>query len=136
MTAAAGLGRGERAPDMVLASRDGTPTRYYAHAGGRPALLVLGAFIIYPAIYSFLLSFYEWNGFTPQWGDFVGLENLARTLSIEWARFAVSTVAIAPGPDTSAAEMGALVAYLCSAAAGYFSGCVLDLTGPAVSSSP
>ena len=40
MTAAAGLGRGERAPDMVLASRDGTPTRYYAHAGGRPALLM------------------------------------------------------------------------------------------------
>ena len=40
MTAAAGLGRGERAPDMVLASRDGTPTRYYAQAGGRPALLV------------------------------------------------------------------------------------------------
>ena len=25
---------------MVLASRDGTPTRYYAQAGGRPALLV------------------------------------------------------------------------------------------------
>jgi predicted 2-oxoglutarate/Fe(II)-dependent dioxygenase YbiX len=41
MTAAAGLARGERAPDMVLPSRDGTPTRYYAHAGGRPALLVL-----------------------------------------------------------------------------------------------
>jgi peroxiredoxin len=41
MTAAAGLGRGERAPDMVLPSKDGTPTRYYAHAGGRPALLVL-----------------------------------------------------------------------------------------------
>ncbi len=40
MTAAAGLGRGERAPDMVLPSSDGTPTRYYAHAGGRPALLV------------------------------------------------------------------------------------------------
>src|SRR5918997_1925250 len=40
MMAAAGLGRGERAPDMVMASRDGTPTRYYAHAGGRPALLV------------------------------------------------------------------------------------------------
>src|SRR4029453_17227969 len=40
MRAAAGLGRGERAPDMVLASRDGTPTRYYAQAGGRPALLV------------------------------------------------------------------------------------------------
>src|SRR5512132_4042315 len=40
MTAPAGLGRGERAPDMVLAARDGTPTRYYAQAGGRPALLV------------------------------------------------------------------------------------------------
>ena len=40
MTAAAGLGRGERAPDMVLPSGDGTPTRYYAQAGGRPALLV------------------------------------------------------------------------------------------------
>ena len=35
MTTPAGLARGERAPDMVLASRDGTPTRY-AHAGGRP----------------------------------------------------------------------------------------------------
>jgi predicted 2-oxoglutarate/Fe(II)-dependent dioxygenase YbiX len=41
MTAPSGLGRGERAPDLVLASRDGTPTRYYAQAGGRPALLVL-----------------------------------------------------------------------------------------------
>ena len=40
MTAPAGLGRGERAPDLVLASSDGTPMRYYAQAGGRPALLV------------------------------------------------------------------------------------------------
>ena len=36
-----GLERGERAPDMVLPAADGTPTRYYAQAGGRPALLVL-----------------------------------------------------------------------------------------------
>ena len=42
-----------------------------------PALLVLCAFIVYPALYSFLLSFHEWNGFTPQWGEFVGLENYA-----------------------------------------------------------
>jgi ABC-type sugar transport system permease subunit len=42
-----------------------------------PAVLVLGAFLVYPAIFSFLLSFYEWNGFTPQWGDFVGLNNYA-----------------------------------------------------------
>jgi ABC-type sugar transport system permease subunit len=45
----------------------------YAFVG--PALLVLCAFIVYPAIYSFLLSFHEWNGFTPEWGDFVGLDN-------------------------------------------------------------
>lgn len=35
-----GLQRGERAPDLVLPTRAGTPTHYYAHAGGRPALLV------------------------------------------------------------------------------------------------
>jgi ABC-type sugar transport system permease subunit len=40
-----------------------------------PALLVLLGFIVYPAVYSFLLSFHEWKGFTPQWGDFVGFDN-------------------------------------------------------------
>jgi predicted 2-oxoglutarate/Fe(II)-dependent dioxygenase YbiX/peroxiredoxin len=40
MSEVIGLERGERAPDMVLPAADGTPTRYYAHAGGRPALLV------------------------------------------------------------------------------------------------
>ena len=45
-----------------------------------PALLVLCAFIVYPAIYSFLLSFHEWNGFTPVWGDFVGVENYTTLL--------------------------------------------------------
>lgn len=45
----------------------------YAFVG--PALLVMVGFILYPAVYSFLLSFYEWNGFTPAWGDFVGLDN-------------------------------------------------------------
>ncbi|MPZ71685.1 MAG: 2OG-Fe(II) oxygenase [Nitriliruptorales bacterium] len=34
------LGRGERAPDMVLENRQGDGIRYYAHAGGRAALLV------------------------------------------------------------------------------------------------
>ena len=34
------LTRGDRAPDFVLPAADGTPTRYYAHAGGRAALLV------------------------------------------------------------------------------------------------
>jgi predicted 2-oxoglutarate/Fe(II)-dependent dioxygenase YbiX/peroxiredoxin len=36
----AGLGRGERAPDFVLPLQDGTPTRFYARAGGTPAVLV------------------------------------------------------------------------------------------------
>ena len=34
------LGRGERAPDFVTPTQDGTQTRFYGHAGGRPTLLV------------------------------------------------------------------------------------------------
>ena len=76
-----------------------------------------------------------------------GLENLARTLSIEWARHGITTVAIAPGTGmvagasttastaTSArrevmvSQVAALTAYLASAAGAYFSGCLLDLSG-------
>ncbi len=58
-----------------------------------------------------------------------GLENLARTLSIEWARHNVTTVAIAPGVATSSEEVATLVAYLASPAGSYFSGCQLDLRG-------
>lgn len=60
-----------------------------------------------------------------------GLENLARTLSIEWARFATRAVAIAPGDPTTPAELADLVAYLASPAGAYFSGCQLDLRGGA-----
>jgi hypothetical protein len=56
-----------------------------------------------------------------------GLENLARTLSVEWARFGVTAVAVMPGPDTGAAEVADLVAYLLSDAGGYFSGCRFSL---------
>ena len=56
-----------------------------------------------------------------------GLENLARTLSIEWARFGVRTVAIAPGADTAPDDLGGLLAFLCSHAGGYLSGCRLEL---------
>jgi NAD(P)-dependent dehydrogenase (short-subunit alcohol dehydrogenase family) len=63
-----------------------------------------------------------------------GLENLARTLSIEWARFGVTVVTIALGSasgDASAAsEAAVLTAYLASPAGAYFSGCLLDLRGP------
>ncbi len=64
-----------------------------------------------------------------------GLENLARTLSVEWARFGVTGVAIAPGPATGAAEVGELVSYLLSPAGGYFSGCRFSL-GEATPAAP
>ncbi|MCW2954798.1 MAG: hypothetical protein JWQ48_3968, partial [Conexibacter sp.] len=57
------------------------------------------------------------------------VENLARTLSIEWSRFGVRTVAITPGPQTVDDELSALAAYLASPAGDYFSGCVLALGG-------
>ncbi len=58
-----------------------------------------------------------------------GLENLARTLSIEWARYGITTVTVAPGAATAAGEVATLVAYLASPAGAYFSGCLLDLRG-------
>jgi len=58
-----------------------------------------------------------------------GLENLARTLSIEWARFATRAVTIAPGDRTGAEELATLVAFLASPAGAYYSGCLLDLRG-------
>jgi NAD(P)-dependent dehydrogenase (short-subunit alcohol dehydrogenase family) len=56
-----------------------------------------------------------------------GLENLARTLSVEWARFAVTVVAICPGSRTTDEELAELVCFLLSPAGGYFSGCRFDL---------
>jgi NAD(P)-dependent dehydrogenase (short-subunit alcohol dehydrogenase family) len=65
-------------------------------------------------------------------GARAGLENLARTLSIEWARYAITAMSIMPGGATSAGEVASLVAYLASPAGAYFSGCRLDLGGPGV----
>jgi NAD(P)-dependent dehydrogenase (short-subunit alcohol dehydrogenase family) len=59
-----------------------------------------------------------------------GLENLARTLSIEWARHGITAVSIMPGSTTAAGEAASLVAYLASPAGAYLSGCRLDLGGP------
>jgi hypothetical protein len=56
-----------------------------------------------------------------------GLENLARTLSVEWARFGVTAVAICPGTQTTDQELASLVAFLVSEAGGYFTGCRFDL---------
>jgi NAD(P)-dependent dehydrogenase (short-subunit alcohol dehydrogenase family) len=55
------------------------------------------------------------------------LENLARTLSVEWARHGVTAVAITPGTATGDAEVAELVCFLVSPAGGYFSGCRFDL---------
>jgi NAD(P)-dependent dehydrogenase (short-subunit alcohol dehydrogenase family) len=55
------------------------------------------------------------------------LENLARTLSVEWARYGITTTTIWPGPGTQEGEIAELVAYLCSPAGAYFSGCRFDL---------
>jgi NAD(P)-dependent dehydrogenase (short-subunit alcohol dehydrogenase family) len=56
-----------------------------------------------------------------------GLENLARTLSVEWARYGVTTAAIAPGARTTEEELAELVCFLVSPAGEYFSGCVFEL---------
>ncbi len=55
------------------------------------------------------------------------LENLARTLSVEWARFGLRATMIAPGDGTTAAEVEDLVAWLLSPAGDYVSGCRLAL---------
>ena len=56
-----------------------------------------------------------------------GLENLARTLSVEWARYGVITVAATPDARTSDEELAELVCFLVSPAGDYFSGCVFEL---------
>jgi NAD(P)-dependent dehydrogenase (short-subunit alcohol dehydrogenase family) len=55
------------------------------------------------------------------------LENLARTLSIEWARYQIRATTIAPGDATGADEVAGLVAYLASPAGDYYSGCLFSL---------
>jgi len=56
-----------------------------------------------------------------------GLENLARTLSIEWARFGVRPVTILPGAGTDPAAVAELAAFLASPAGEYYSGCVFGM---------
>lgn len=55
------------------------------------------------------------------------LENLARTLSVEWARHGITAVMVAPGQDCSPAELAEVIGYLCSRAGDYFSGCRLEV---------
>ena len=55
-----------------------------------------------------------------------GLENLARTLTIEWARHGIRPVAVLPG-EAGAGEIAELVAFLASAAGAYYAGCAFTL---------
>jgi hypothetical protein len=57
-----------------------------------------------------------------------GLENLARTLSIEWARYDIRPVAILQGGDAHATAE--LVAFLASKAGAYYAGCAFTLRRP------
>ncbi len=59
------------------------------------------------------------------------LENLARTLSIEWARHGVTVVTFAPGAVAEHSAVAEVLAYLASPAGAYFSGCLLDMRGAA-----
>src|SRR5215211_1941094 len=57
-----------------------------------------------------------------------GLETLARTLSIEWARYDIRPVAIHQGADPHATAE--LVAFLASRAGAYYAGCAFTLRRP------
>jgi NAD(P)-dependent dehydrogenase (short-subunit alcohol dehydrogenase family) len=54
-------------------------------------------------------------------------ENLARTTSIEWARFGIRITAITPADRTDDEQVAALAAYLVSPAGEFFSGTRLAL---------
>jgi hypothetical protein len=97
--------------DAVRAALDGAWEAIHPHAAGAKLILLLA----------------------PPPGDAhaeaarAGLENLARTLSIEWARHGIRPVAIHPGTATAAEEVAELAAFLASAAGAYYSGCRFDL---------
>ena len=55
------------------------------------------------------------------------LENVARTLSVEWARYGITVTAIAPGATSTEEQIAELVAFLLSPAGDYFSGCRFEL---------
>jgi hypothetical protein len=55
------------------------------------------------------------------------LENLSRTLSVEWARHTITAVTLALGSDPDPEHLATVVAYLLSPAGAYFSGARLDL---------
>lgn len=68
----------------------------------------------------------------PSVGAFAGaacaaLENLARTLSVEWARYGITATVVAPSDITTDDQIAQLVCFLISPAGDYFSGCRFSL---------
>ena len=68
----------------------------------------------------------------PDAGPFAGaaraaLESLARTLSVEWARYGITATVITPGTDTTDDQIAELACFLVSPAGDYFSGCRFSL---------
>ena len=57
------------------------------------------------------------------------IENLARTLSTEWARYRITTTALTPRAGTRESDLAMLVAFVVSEAGDYYSGARFDL-GP------
>lgn len=55
------------------------------------------------------------------------LENLSRTLSIEWARHGITPTAILPGAGAGDDDVAEVVAFLASPAGDYYSGCAFTL---------
>ena len=55
------------------------------------------------------------------------LESLARTLSVEWARYGITATVITPGTDTTDDQIAELACFLVSPAGDYFSGCRFSL---------
>jgi NAD(P)-dependent dehydrogenase (short-subunit alcohol dehydrogenase family) len=64
--------------------------------------------------------------------DAVGaaVENTARTLSVEWARFGIRATAVRPRPGAVPEQRAELVAFLASPAGDYFSGCAFRPGAP------
>lgn len=77
-----------------------------------PAIVILGVFNFYPAIYSLYLSFFDWNGLTPT-KEPVGFRNYARMLgSAEFWNSLRVTFIYAGGMTVASLAIGMVVAVL------------------------
>jgi NAD(P)-dependent dehydrogenase (short-subunit alcohol dehydrogenase family) len=57
------------------------------------------------------------------------IDNLARTLSTEWARYGITATAVTPRGGTRESDLAVLVAFIVSGAGDYYSGARFELGG-------